>query len=84
MPRISQHKPLRESILPMLQLIACSSSNFLAPDDELYPVVLYYWTLGLSNKEIVKHAIDHFDQEIGERLFTSSFIFYSFHSFTEI
>ncbi|KAF8814863.1 hypothetical protein BYT27DRAFT_7219729 [Phlegmacium glaucopus] len=36
----------------------------LPPDDELFPVVLYYWGLGLNDKKIVEHALDHFDRSL--------------------
>ena len=36
----------------------------LAPSEDLYPIVYYYWGLGLNDKEIVEHALDHFDRAL--------------------
>jgi hypothetical protein len=35
-----------------------------APDDDLLPVVSYYWGLGLNDKKIVEHALHHFDKSV--------------------
>jgi hypothetical protein len=38
----------------------------MAPYEDLHPVVsyYYYWGLGLDDKKLVDHALDHFDQSV--------------------
>ena len=36
----------------------------LAPSEDLYPIVYYYWCLGLNDKEIIEHTLDHFDRAL--------------------
>ncbi|KAL4269040.1 hypothetical protein AB1N83_001842 [Pleurotus pulmonarius] len=31
-------------------------------EDDLWPIVKYYWSLGFNDKDIAQHSIDHFDQ----------------------
>ncbi|KAI9452828.1 hypothetical protein F5148DRAFT_1330590 [Russula earlei] len=34
----------------------------LAPDEDLHPLVEYYWRLGFSDQSVVAHVLDHFDK----------------------
>ena len=63
--RTNQHKPLRELLgsISALNLFFYSPllPSFVAPEDDLLPVVKYYWSLGLSDEKIAEHSRDHFD-----------------------
>ncbi len=59
----NQHLPLRRSH-PFASGLTRVESVLIAADEELLPVVSYYWGLGLNDKQIVEHALDHFDQSV--------------------
>ena len=40
------------------------SGFLIAPDEDLLPIVSYYWGLGLNDNKIVEHVLDHFDQSV--------------------
>jgi len=58
------------SICPFVSLnlssgvIRNENSFLIAPDEDLFSVVSYYWGLGINDKNIVEHALDHFDQPL--------------------
>jgi hypothetical protein len=47
----------------------------IAADEELLPVVSYYWGLGLNDKKIVEHMLDHFDQSLYGLRWASVFLY---------
>ncbi|KAI9437413.1 hypothetical protein F5148DRAFT_1262673 [Russula earlei] len=34
----------------------------ISPDEDLHPLVEYYWHLGFSDQSVVAHVLDHFDK----------------------
>ena len=58
--RSNQCKPTRTSTVVFFSFSIISQFS-IASDEDLFPVVLYYWHLGLSDEKIVEHARDHFD-----------------------
>ncbi|KAJ7668100.1 hypothetical protein B0H17DRAFT_1210072 [Mycena rosella] len=45
------------------------------PDEDLQPLISYYWHLGLTDQQVTDHCMDHFDKTVyGLRHFISQFL----------
>lgn len=58
----NQHKPIRELHRPLPFMFTLRLVHELAAEEDLWPIIKYYWSLGFNDKDIAHHAIDHFDQ----------------------
>ena len=56
----NQCKPTCTSTVVFLSFSSISQFS-IASDEDLFPVVLYYWCLGLSDEKIIEHTPDHFN-----------------------
>jgi hypothetical protein len=53
-----------------------------APEEDLKPVVSYYWTLGMNDKEIACQTLDHFNKaEYGLRCACRNVFFHNYPEF---
>lgn len=59
--RRNQHKPLRMFHSPIKRNLNLLF-DIAEPKEEFHYWIKYYWTLGMNEKKIVDHVLDHFDR----------------------